>query len=284
MRMQKRVQRPWPGACDAIDVRPVGAFSSQRRQRLSIRKPLMLVRRSSDSAEADITGHPVTGLLNRSQVLGFCGAGSGFVKTLYDLSGNTRDISRSAPTGEQPRIVNAGALEVNASGKAALSFDGTDDNLARSDAFGLSGSPALTVGWAEEPHGSQYTWFIGTTGIGTNFYAYIDQAATQIELGSGNSGRGLDWSPTTGSQYFVAGKAAAATTSAFTCEANAVALVQEALVNGGNAMNLGTTAFHMGSAASGGQHSMHCSVWIAFNSVLAGANLAKLRAELVAHK
>lgn len=284
MRTQRRAQRPRPGPLDDVGVKPHGAFSTQRRQLLAVRKPLMRVRRSSDSALGIIAAHPVTGELLREQLLSFCGSGSGFVETHYDLGPLGNDLTRTVPdVAAQPRIVNAGVVEVNASGKPAARYDGSDDSMGRADTFGLSGSPALTVGWAEEPHNSNYSWFFGTNGIGTNFYGYTDQGGTQVELGSGGSGRGLDWSPTSGSQYFIADKALAATTSAFNCEANGVALIQESLVAGSNVLNLANTTHHIGSAASGSFHGMHEACWTVFNAVLSGADRAALRKSLAAH-
>lgn len=79
------------------------------------------VRRSSDSTEQDIgfTGSQ----LDTAALLTFAGVGSAFVKTLYDQSGNTRDLTQTV-AGNQPRIVNAGVLDTDNT-KPCMVFGGT---------------------------------------------------------------------------------------------------------------------------------------------------------------
>lgn len=66
------------------------------------------VRRSSDNAETNIGF--VNGKLDTATLLTFCGAGSGFVTTWYDQSGNGRNATQTT-ANNQPRIVNIGVLE-----------------------------------------------------------------------------------------------------------------------------------------------------------------------------
>lgn len=80
------------------------------------------VRRSSDSAEQNIGF--VNNNLDTASLLAFCGAGSGFVTTWYDQSGNGRNASQST-TANQPQIVSSGAI-ISVNGKPALQVDGTD--------------------------------------------------------------------------------------------------------------------------------------------------------------
>ena len=92
---------------------------------------LVRVRRSSDNTEQDI-GQGSGGLLDTSGLLSFCGAGSGFVRTLYGQVGV--DDLEQATTTAQPMIVNSGSL-VTLGGEPAMDFDGTDDFLASSAAI-----------------------------------------------------------------------------------------------------------------------------------------------------
>jgi hypothetical protein len=81
------------------------------------------VRRSSDNTEQDFTTTQVTdGTLTT-----FCGAGDGFVRTLYDQSGNANNAGQ-ATSASQPQIVSAGSLILEAS-KPVMRFDGSDDFL-----------------------------------------------------------------------------------------------------------------------------------------------------------
>lgn len=71
-------------------------------------KPIIRVRRSSDSAERDFyIGY--NGLINTVEILSFVGAGNGFVTKWYDQTGSNRDAIQTSAFN-QPRIVNAGVL------------------------------------------------------------------------------------------------------------------------------------------------------------------------------
>lgn len=83
------------------------------------------VRRSSDNAQQDINF--VNGYVDTTELLSFCGAGSGYIHTWYDQSGNGRNVTQTA-TAMQPLVVNSGAL-YEISGSLAAFFDGTDDYL-----------------------------------------------------------------------------------------------------------------------------------------------------------
>jgi hypothetical protein len=83
------------------------------------------VRRSSDNAEQDIgfVGPSLGAALDTADLLSFVGAGSGYIVTWYDQSGNARDATQ-ATTTKQPRIVNSGSLET-ADGVPAAFFTTT---------------------------------------------------------------------------------------------------------------------------------------------------------------
>lgn len=66
------------------------------------------VRRSSDNTEQDIGFSG--GVLDTASLLSFCGAGSGYVTTWYDQSGNGKD-NIQATLLAQPTIVSSGNLE-----------------------------------------------------------------------------------------------------------------------------------------------------------------------------
>jgi len=93
---------------DQIAEVPHTAFGL-RRLKSGYRGPLIRVRRASDNVERDIY-YDVAGNLDTSDLLSFVGASSGFVTTLYDLSGQGRDATQTT-SAQQWRIVNAGVLE-----------------------------------------------------------------------------------------------------------------------------------------------------------------------------
>lgn len=79
------------------------------------------VRRSSDSTESDIgfSGDA----LDVSALLTFCGAGSGYIRTIYDQTGNGEDYYQTV-AGAQPRIVNSGSYD------GAIKWDGSTSSMA----------------------------------------------------------------------------------------------------------------------------------------------------------
>jgi hypothetical protein len=105
----------------ALDNLTSAAAYSTRRLRTDYAGPLVRVRRSGDNAEADI-GYGAAGWLDEAALLAHVGAGSGFVTTWYDQSGNGRDATQTT-AGRQPNIVNAGVV------RPAPDFDGVDDDM-----------------------------------------------------------------------------------------------------------------------------------------------------------
>lgn len=93
---------------DQLSVAPAAAYGL-RRLSLATTGPLVRVRRSSDNTEADI-GATSTGDLDTAALLSFAGAGSAFVTTWYDQSGNGRHATQTT-TAAQPRLVSNGVVE-----------------------------------------------------------------------------------------------------------------------------------------------------------------------------
>lgn len=111
--------------------------------------PCLRVRRSSDNAQLDIGfagGH-----LDVSALLAFVGTASGTVATWYDQSGNGRHAGQGSAAA-QPRLVNAGVLDVGPSGRPVLVFDGVNDWLAPASAQGFARNTGhVTVAIAAQP-------------------------------------------------------------------------------------------------------------------------------------
>lgn len=120
---------------DNVGVNSVGAYSL-RKLRKNYSGPAIRVRRTSDNAQSDIqfTGN---GDLNTTSLLSFAGAGSAFVVTMYDQSGNSKNATQ-ASASDQPQIVNSGSL-FNINGKPQMYLDATD-YLIGSDLMGSSAS------------------------------------------------------------------------------------------------------------------------------------------------
>jgi hypothetical protein len=105
----------YPGAAAAYSLRKLSSTYTGN---------IIRVRRSSDNTEQNI-GSGLDGNLDTSALTTFCSGTNGFATTWYDQSGNSNNAVQ-ASAAEQPQIVSAGNL-LTFNGKAALSFDGTDD-------------------------------------------------------------------------------------------------------------------------------------------------------------
>ncbi len=106
---------------------------SLRKLRAAYTGSAIRVRRSSDNTEQDI-GFDANGDLDVRALLLFVGTGSGYVRTWYDQSTNGTNATQ-ATSANQPRIVNAGALEM-VKGRPAIRFDASDDYMTFSRTIG----------------------------------------------------------------------------------------------------------------------------------------------------
>jgi len=114
---------------DQLSVSASAAWSL-RKLRGSYSGSAIRVRRSSDDTEQDI-GFDAAGGLDTAGLLSFVGAGNGFVKTWYDQSGNSKNVTQTT-AASQPQIVSSGSV-ISQGTRPALSFDGTNDYLEGSD-------------------------------------------------------------------------------------------------------------------------------------------------------
>ena len=103
-----------------LDLYPNAAVAfSVRKLRTAYSGSAIRVRRSSDNAEQDIGF--VSGYLDTTSLLSFCGGASGFVTTWYDQSGNAYDAIQPTASN-QPQIVNSGSV-LTLNGKPSIYFN-----------------------------------------------------------------------------------------------------------------------------------------------------------------
>lgn len=105
---------------------PFGCYSAARRVNELYTGSLIEVRRSSDNATQTI-GYTADNELDTASLLAFVGAGSGFVRTLYDQVGSNNFTQ--TVVANQPRIVNSGVVDT-VNGKPSMFFDGVNDVMA----------------------------------------------------------------------------------------------------------------------------------------------------------
>lgn len=107
--------------------------------------PLGRIRRANDNAETNIAYVPATGLLDTAAVVTHCGASDCFLVTLFDESGNARDVTQ-ATAGSQAKVYDGATGKLlTVSGLPFAYFDGTDDKYFRNDSCGISGASAVTL-------------------------------------------------------------------------------------------------------------------------------------------
>ncbi len=125
-----------------VGVAPTAAYSLRKLDTAYAGKAVN-VRRSSDNTTADI-GFTASGDLDTASLLTFAGSGSAYVVTWYDQSGNGANVTQ-ATQANQPRIVNAGAVET-VNGRPSIMFLGGGSLLSvAATGSALAGCTILAV-------------------------------------------------------------------------------------------------------------------------------------------
>lgn len=124
----------YSGILDQISSTAIAAYGL-RKLRNAYGGSAINVRRSSDNTVLDI-GFDASGNLNTSALTAFVGSNSAFIATWYDQSGSVGLDMTQATTALQPRIVNAGTIDLRNSLPSM--------NVASTQGFAgsLTGSPA----------------------------------------------------------------------------------------------------------------------------------------------
>ena len=107
------------GALDSLGTGLESAWSVGRRLRAAYTGPVIRVRRGSDNAEQDFSGSGALGAVDTAAVAAFCGAGDGFLTTIYGQTGS-RNFTQST-TGVQPIVCESG-VAVTSGGRLAAKF------------------------------------------------------------------------------------------------------------------------------------------------------------------
>jgi hypothetical protein len=97
------------------------------------------------------------------------GANNGFVRTLYDQSGNTRNFTQTT-NNDQPKIHDSatGGLHGATNNLLCMTFDGSNHFLVRAAGIGLTGDPSITVVCDSDSsaNGDRALWCFGSDAAG----------------------------------------------------------------------------------------------------------------------
>lgn len=148
MRASRLSLESWPRRLGLpLDFLPFAAAAySTRLLRSNYTGGAIIGRRSTDNDQT-VIGFDANGLLDAARLLDFAGAGSVFVTTWYDQSGNGRDAVQSI-AANQPRIVNSGVVDTS-NGRPLVRFTGGTVRLSTANfACGVSQFAGNVVGFA----------------------------------------------------------------------------------------------------------------------------------------
>lgn len=259
------------------------AYSFWRKLRTAYAGSAFRVRRSSDSTELDIgfSGSSV----DTAALIAFGSGTSCFVKTLYDQSGNGRDLAQ-ATTTKQPRIVNAGTMDKLGATAAGAVWDGGDDMIKRADGSGLAfGSPACTIAsaWLTTV-GTKKLYTLGADNQGGSIGLFYN--GPQVSIDYANTAIPFTPSPVASTAaYWVQTHPASGNASTGSLRQNGAALTGGGATNGSTSLifnNAGNTV--LGAlAADSFNAAMKLGAFMVFGSVLTGADLTAVETELALH-
>lgn len=152
------------------------------------------VRRSSDNAEQDIgfSGND----LDTSSLTSFIGANSGFIRTIYDQSGNGNDLVQTTASS-QPFIISSGTLQTT-NGQPSINFGTISQKLILVTPSGFLTSAAniayfhvarITYG------GNEGYVFYPATGSGLEIYTSNAGSQTRLRFNAAprNNNAGADY-------------------------------------------------------------------------------------------
>lgn len=155
---------------DEVGTAAAGAYGL-RKLRSAHSGSCLRVRRSSDNAEQDIGF--VGEVLDWAAAIAFKGAGSLFVRTLYDQSGNSKDAGQTTAAAQPALDTDAGKIV----------FDGVDDYLVTGSNIGLSGDVNVTAFHVGAAAALGYFFFFGTTPTAlSGFGVQRSSASTTLQL------------------------------------------------------------------------------------------------------
>ncbi len=177
-----------------VGINPYGAWSLRKVVSSYVGNAIN-VRRSSDNTTTDI-GFDGSGNLDATSLNTFVGSGNGFVVTIYDQSGNSRNLTQ-ANTTRQPQIVASGTDETEG-GRVALLFVGASTQWLSGAFAGMYTAGAGTllevkqvkasstiISYAEENSGGSTQSLVDWINAGTPTWQIKDDSSATIATAGG---------------------------------------------------------------------------------------------------
>lgn len=139
---------PYIGPLDVYSTSIWGAWSVARRMKASWTGAILRVRETGGSTELDI-GTRADGTVDEAAIVAHCGANAGKVVTVYDQSGNGKNLTQ-ATASRQMEIYTGSVIRKNSDGKVAMYNDATGQKHLKSTLDTGLVQPATVFLYAED--------------------------------------------------------------------------------------------------------------------------------------
>lgn len=163
----------------------VAAYSTARRLLSSYSGALVEVRETGGDTDLDI-GYLGSGLIDTSALTTHVGANDGAVNTLYDQSGNSRDMAADTDA-EQPLVASSGTPTALGS-YVGMAYDGSNDEVKIANILGIGSTSALTIAWVAKAgnlSASDAIWGIGATAAYQDIHPTLESGQIVVRNNTG---------------------------------------------------------------------------------------------------
>lgn len=246
---------------------------------------LIRVRRANDNAQLDIPYNAITNLLDEAAIAAHCGANDGFIVTVYDQSGNGRDVTQ-ATTSRQPKIYDGATGTVLKQGSLPwpLFVGASLNGWSRGDSSGVTGGDPISFACfcasAAPTSTREALLSLGTTVANQYFLAVVDSTnGRPMNMVSLNGHRTFTPASAVSSPSMLIHQlASGAQVGASTVEQDDSALAEFAVSGGTQTTAIGSVSTHIGTFfASDWAWDGGMCAWILSEELWTGGVLAAIR-------
>ena len=259
---------------DTLSVQPLAIFSLVSKLRAGHTGAAFRLRRAT-GGETDI-GYTADNLVDWADALAYCVGTDGFVTAWYDNMSGARHYTQ-ALTASQPKVIAAGVANTFSTGGRVMVFDNSDDYMFRTDAFGLSGNPDVSIMGTFRTSIGGEMWHVGPqVAAGNRFGAYCSLTDFYNDYNGQNRLFTIPSSVNPG--YVIHTHPAGGNAQSGTCRHNGVAVASTG-GTGTVAMNLSNTVACLNAVYGlGAFTNLQTNVWGIFNAVQPAGDIAACEA------